>query len=200
MTSAAFTQGQQVVHGTKPEWGIGEVLRTTTTTQEGKACQRLTIKFDRVGTKVVSTAFAKIETAEKAVERATGFAQSGSWLDSANPEATRQAMATLPEAAVDPFSSLEARFAATCDLYRFSDHGGSLVDWAAAQTGLADPLSAFNRTELERFFEKYRLKRDEHLRDVASELRRKNPAALERALSTAPDVAQAVLRNGNGRR
>jgi Protein of unknown function (DUF3553) len=200
MTAAAFTKGEKVVHGTKPEWGIGEILRTESTRHEGTPCQRLTIRFNRAGTKVVSTAVARIEPADRAIETATEFSRDGSWLDAADPEATRLAMAKLPEAATDPFRPFEQRFEATCSLYRFSNEGGSLIDWAAAQTGLPDPLSMFNRTELELFFEKYRLNRDEHLRGLARDYGRKDPAGLERVLAQAPAAAQQALRGVNTRR
>lgn len=200
MTATVFSKGEKVVHATKPEWGIGEILRTETTRHQGDPCQMLTIRFDRAGTKVISTGVARVESAQKTIETATGFSRNGSWLESANPEETRQAMAKLPEPAVDPFRPLERRFAATCDLYRFSSEGGSLVDWAAAQTGLPDPLSMFNRTELELFFEKYRLNRDEHLRILARDYRRADPGGFERGLTKAPPSARQALRGGNMRR
>ena len=74
------------------------------------------------------------------------------WQDRLSGRSPDEVMARLPEAATDPFSGLEARLKATLGLYRFTDQGGSLLDWAAAQSGLKDPLSEFSRHDLERHF------------------------------------------------
>ena len=74
------------------------------------------------------------------------------------------------------------------------------MDWAAAQSGLTDPPARVNRHELELFFEKFRLNRDDHLKRLVAELARKDPDSLRRALEQAPSDAQLVLRNGNIRR
>lgn len=103
-------------------------------------------------------------------------------------------MARLPETATDPFASPPQRLSATLALYRFTPNGGSLLDWAAAQSGLADPLAVFNRHELEQFFARFATARDQHLRQLADEIRRKDPDALNRALAGAPPAAQNALR------
>ncbi len=200
MTSTQFSKDDQVVHALRPEWGVGRVLRAEATQHDGTTCQRLTIRFDRAGSKTLSTAVAQIESAQSVLERAAALASADASPASINDKTIRQTMAALPERALDPFGSLDSRLGATLDLYRFSTSPGPLIDWAAAQTGLADPLSRFNRHELELFFEKFRQNRDEHLKRLVSEMAHKDPDGLRRALEHAHSDAQLVLRNGNIRR
>jgi hypothetical protein len=100
-------------------------------------------------------------------------------------------MASLPESATDPFSSLEARIRATMDLYRFGRTGASLIDWAAMQTGLKDPMSRFARPELEQFFERFAGARDQHLKGLLEDARRKQPGLIDAIVSSATDGAKA---------
>jgi hypothetical protein len=118
----------------------------------------------------------------------------GGWLDKAAATSPDEVMARIPEACTDPFRTLDQRLAATLQMYRFSDTGGSLIDWAAAQTGLKDPLSRFNRHELESFFKRFAFNRDEHLKKLVVELKKKDPALLGRTLRGAPPAAQQSLR------
>jgi hypothetical protein len=188
--TTSFRKGDRVIHTGRPEWGAGEVQRADAATQDGKPCQRLTIRFDREGLKTVSTAFAKIASAGG--EGGVAVAEED-WIEALSPEKLRERITRLPETATDPFLSLEKRLANTLALYRFSTEGGPLIAWAAAQTGLADPLTRFSRQELEQFFDKFRLLRDEHLRKLASDARRKAPEALERELAKAAPEARRML-------
>ncbi len=117
-----------------------------------------------------------------------------SWLDEASAVSPDKAMARLPEACTDPFSSVERRFEATLKQYRFEPKGASLLDWAAAQTGLRDPLSRFSRQELEQYFRRYADTRDAHLLGLAQELRKQKPQELERLAAQAPTPARNTLR------
>ncbi len=122
-------------------------------------------------------------------------APASGWLEkAAATSAPDEVMAKIPEVCTDPFRTLDQRVAATLLLYRFSDTGGSLIDWAAAQTGLKDPLSRFNRHELERFFKRFAHHRDEHLKKLVLELKKKDPALLGRTLRGALPSAQQALR------
>lgn len=116
------------------------------------------------------------------------------WLEKAEATSPDEVMAKIPEGCTDPFRTIDQRLAATLQLYRFSDMGGSLIDWAAAQTGLKDPLSRFNRHELERFFKRFAHNRDEHLKKLVLELKKKDPALLGRTLRGALPSAQHALR------
>ncbi len=197
----------------------------TRTTQDGKPCQLLTIRFERAGVKTISTAFANLIPAEDATS--IGFGPEtmaapapvtngkGSGRHSAPSKedefaarlmgapATgdiRAAMTKLPEPATDPFSTPLDRFKATLALYRFQPTGGSLLDWAAMQSGLADPLSRFNRHELEQFFESFAMARDGHLRKAAGDARKADPNAASALIKGAPPAAQQMLRRADGMR
>jgi hypothetical protein len=124
----------------------------------------------------------------------------GSWLDQASGVAPDKAMARLPESCTDPFLSLERRVENTLKQFRFTPTGGSLLDWAAAQTGLADPLSRFSRQELEQFFRRYADARANHLAELARELSKNDKPALNRLMQNAPPVARDVVRRGHAGR
>ncbi len=106
----------------------------------------------------------------------------------------KAAMLKISDDATDPFATPLQRFEATVRLFRFQPTGKSLLDWAAIQSGLADPMSRYNRHELEKFFEQWCIGRDNHLRKVAQELRKADPGALQRAITQAPSVVQQTLR------
>lgn len=206
--STEFKFGDRVVHATRPEWGQGVVTSATLDTVEGKSCQRLTIRFDRAGLKTLSTALASLRPAE--AMDATPVADEGQttaeqltatgWLDRMGADSPEVIMARLPESATDPFATVLQRLEATIGLYRFAPTGGSLLDWAAAQTGLADPMAVFNRHELEQFFARFATARDQHLRQLAEDLKRKDPEGLSRVLAKAPQPVHAAMRGRvNGR-
>ncbi|MDX2148827.1 MAG: DUF3553 domain-containing protein [Planctomycetota bacterium] len=60
MNSRQFQVGDVVKHMARPEWGVGHVLRAEPSEHEGQVCQRLVVRFDRAGTKSLSTAFADL--------------------------------------------------------------------------------------------------------------------------------------------
>ncbi len=201
MSATEWNFGDRVVHTGKPEWGTGVVNQALGIMHEGKPCQRLMIRFDRAGLKTISTAFAELRGAEG------GSAEPG---ESGGATATLEAevdddalgarLVSLPEPATDPFTTPEQRLTATLDLYRFESTGGSLLDWAAVLSGLRDPLSRFNRHELEAFFERFARTRDEHLRMLVEEVRRRDAGALASAVRSAPAGAGNVLRRLNASR
>ncbi len=220
-----WSTGDRVVHTGKPEWGAGAVSSATRTTQDGKPCQLLTIRFDRAGVKTISTAFASLIPAEDAghigfgpdpMVAPTASASTNGKSSHAAPSkedefaarlmgapATgdiRAAMSKLPEPATDPFSTPMDRFKATLALYRFQPTGGSLLDWAAMQSGLADPLSRFNRHELEKFFESFAIARDGHLRKAAGDARKADPNAAAALIKGALPAAQQALRRSDAMR
>ena len=214
--------GDKVVHSAKPEWGTGVVTAAHNSIHEGQPCQSLTIRFDRAGVKTISTAFAKLTAVEPKPALTEEEPVTASHAPQAIPtlaptlaarpvaardvrESTqtmeplftpdpREMMSKLPEVATDPFSTPHARVKATLALYRFAPTGASLLDWAAAQSGLADPMSKFNRHELERFFQSYAVVRDNHLKKVVQELKKTDPSGLAQLLTGAPPVVQQALR------
>lgn len=194
----AWAMGDRILHAGKPEWGVGQVVSTKTETRDGQTCQRLTIRFERVGVKTVSTAYATLKRADTGPAPAGEAATGGSWLEELEAGDPISVMTRLPDEARDPFTPLADRLARTLALYRFEPTGASLLDWAAMQSRLKDPLSRFSRHELEDLFRRWRRRLDEHLVGVAAELRRKEgPEALARAAKAAPPAGQQALRRAD---
>ncbi len=210
-----FGFGDRVIHPGKPEWGEGVVSAVANVTHEGTPTQRVTARFERGGLKHVLAAVADLRPAgEKQVPAAAAavpgghdgpapaaLPTEGSWLDEIAAGDVPQRMATLPESTRDPFSTLEERLRATMALYRFKDSGGSLLDWAAVQTGLADPLSRFSRHELEEFFRRYQTERAKRFKSLLLEARRADPNLCKRIEAEAgklmSDADKQLLRRIN---
>lgn len=186
-----WSYGDRVIHQSRPEWGAGTITKAAAAVHEGKPCQKLTIRFERAGLKTLSTAFAQLAEARGFQPQSSVEPEHDAFTPQEKPQ---EVFARLPEPARDPFTSPEARFEATLNLYRFTPEGGSLLDWAAMQSGLADPLSSFARPELEALFQRFAQARDEHLRSLAAELLKRNPALVKQAASSAPAEARAALR------
>jgi len=198
-----FALGDRVVHAGKPEWGVGVISTSSPATHGGVACQRLVIRFDRVGLKTVSTGVADIRVAQGRVgtiaERDAGSASENPLLGADAHEA-RRIMTTIPERARDPFASASARLRETLALYRFSDSGASLIEWGVLMSGLSDPLSRFSRHELEDYFSLFGRVLDEHLaREVrgAGSIPRGELVEIAR---NAPERGQQALRRIHARR
>lgn len=214
MTARTFSFGDKVVHTGKPEWGSGLVTQATKTTHEGKPCQSLTIRFDRAGVKTISTAFATLIPASEApslpgpLDEAPASRDGGAFRSPAptsqkeaefaakllGADDIKQKMTRLPEGATDPFSTVLDRLKFTLGLYRFQPSGGSLLDWAAMQSGLADPLGRFNRHELEQFFTAFAVVRDAHLRKLLPDARKADGAGAARIIAQAGAQAQQAVR------
>ena len=195
-----FQMGDRVVHSSKPEWGVGIVSTSSMGDHEGTPCQRLVIRFDRAGLKTVSTAFAKIELAGDRVgtvpEKESPLAQSQG---DSNPilkgsiREIQQIMTSVPDAAKDPFATPAQRLKATLALYRFTDSGGALLDWAVMQSGLSDPLSKFTRHELEDFFGFFEKILWKHLGKMVREARDVPASELVQIRDSAPLAGQQAL-------
>ena len=193
---ASFQMGDRVLHPAKPEWGAGLVLSSSPATQDGRPCQRLQIRFDRVGIKTISTAFVDLQPAIAATTTLpTDAAHIAT--DQADPA---ELLIRLPESASDPFATVASRLKGTLAQYRFSKDGASLFAWASAQTGLADPLSRFNRHELEERFDRWRSSLDAHLAKVVTEAKSLSAAELAPIVSDAPPEAREALKRVNRRR
>lgn len=195
MLTKQFAFGDKVVHAGRPEWGTGIVSAAVPDTQEGKSCQRVTIRFERVGIKTLSTGVANLVPADDApamvaaeANPADPFAGGGS------DKSARELMLKLPDGCTDPFQPPRVRLEATARLFRFNEHGGSLIDWAAAQSGLKDPMTRFNRHELEDLFKRWVMTRDEHLKKLIWEMKKQDPVGLSLAVKGATGKAQAMMR------
>ena len=112
------------------------------------------------------------------------------WLSSLGNQQEKHELWSLPDPCVDPFADLEKRLLATLETYRFSTEPRALLDWAVLQTGLDDPLTRYTRPELENAFPRFARDRDEHLRELVRDLKRKNERKLlDRIMSKTKLVA-----------
>lgn len=198
MSETVWQSGDRVVHTARPEWGQGRVINATSIREGGEAAQRLTVRFDRAGTKTLSTAVARLAQADAVPVQVFAPSLDGSGeaeRDSLHREALASRLVALPDAASDPFLPLARRLEAAVGLYRFESHGRSLLDWAAAQTGLTDPLSVFSRHDLEGSFERFRHALDSHVAKLVSLARRDEPSALAGlGAKASPDVREMLTR------
>lgn len=196
-----YKAGDWVIHADKPEWGAGQVLSVEGHIQEGKRCQRLSVRFDRAGLKTLTTLYAALRLS--APGGSAAFTEPKPDDDLAlnlDLKTLAETLAGLPEAATDPFTSLPRRVEATLGLFKYTGMGASLLDWATAQTGLRDPLSAFNRHELEQHFQRFRTNAFNHLRRVTADLRKQDPGALAKLEASAPPAARQALQKAHALR
>lgn len=206
MMSTRFEFGDRVRHVRRPEWGIGSVMKVERTAQNGIESQRLSIRFPNVGVKVLNTAQAELERCVAAEREAfTGdenhppaalyeHVESQNWLAGVAQKKITEAMTSLPPEARDPFASLKRRLEFTLDLYRFDRTGGKLLDWAVAQTGLSDPMTKFNRHELEQLFDRWAHERDLHLVRLLEDARHEQPTVQQALANARPEAQRAVRR------
>lgn len=189
-------------HSARPEWGIGLVTAVEPAVIEGKPTQRLTIRFERAGLKKLAAVAADLVPAgdDSPLTDADEHRAAAAALGQHDDSGICRILAAVPEDARDPFRSLADRFARTLDLYRFNGQGASLLDWAAMQTGLADPLSRFSRHDLETYFERFRRALDTHARQLAFDMAKADPAAASRIIAEANPNAKAAMRRFAGRR
>ncbi len=204
MSSERFEFGQEVRHPKCPEWGVGSVVKAEVVTVNGRNAQRLSVRFPGAGVKTLNTAYAKLEHVisegpaesecvdESQVDVWDKISES-QWLAPVAQKKIEEAMIVLPEQARDPFARLEQRLAFTLGLYRFDRTGRGLIDWAVAQTGMKDPLTRFNRHQLEQYFDRWAFERDAHLGRL---LQGTGPdrAAIEDLLAKAPRAARDAVR------
>ena len=195
--SVLWASGQKVRHPARPEWGEGEIIGAERAIHDGAPCQRLRVRFERAGLKSLLTAVVRLE-ASVSKSAPTQESSPRGWLEELESQREKPGDLTqLPPEAFDPLSSRIDRARAVLGLYRFSAHGGSLVEWAAMQTGLKDPLSAYTRPQLEQQFAVFERRREEALRALARELAKSDPGALEALTRAAPPAARRALPTGN---
>jgi len=192
--STAFQVGDRVRHASKPEWGLGHVARCSPETIEGKPAYRLTVRFERVGVKALSTAHASLIRDDQTETGAPGAQQAP-----LSDDELRQRLERVPEEATDPFKGPLERLSALLDAYRHKNDPRALLDWATAQTGLTDPLSRLNRHDLEDLFGRFRVNLDRTLAGMVRETTRGAGVAfqvadLQRVIDAAPPEGRAALR------
>lgn len=204
MSDRKFEYGDRVRHATRPEWGIGLVVKTELFSTNGQQAQRLAVRFPNDGIKTISTAHAELEliTEDVVASAPDGEAsplggwdkmQDSEWLGEVAQRKIREVMVGLNERVRDPFRPIEERLRACLDLFRFDRTGRGLIEWAVAQSGLDDPLSRFTRHELESLFDEWASNRQQHLQQLFSQAP-SDKQLLSRLLSAAPPAAQASVR------
>ncbi len=211
MSQTALKLGDRVRHSTRPEWGVGTIIKVEQNVANGAMTPRVTVRFPTTGIKVLAALPIPLELAneggaspdgasEEDSDRTTAF-DSPDWLAPVAQKKALQVMTSLPPAVRDPFLSVRDRVKHTLDLYRF-DRAGKLVDWAVAQTRLNDPLSRFTRHELEQFFDRWAIERDQHLAKLIEECKREPEQAeeVEALMRSAPPAARQALRSRNAGR
>jgi len=198
MPIRTWTIGERVVHRGRPEWGWGVIVSAEPVVHEGSPCQRLGIRFDRAGIKTLSTAFADLALPSEAPPLPREPEPHTDALAAAlNAEPVDEVMTRLPEGATDPFISLKDRLRTTLNLYQYTESGASLLDWATTQTGLRDPLSRFNRHELEQWFSRFKSEVDTHLRKLLRDAKRTEPEMLALVIAQANPAAKQALRRAD---
>lgn len=201
MPASEFKFGDRLIHSARPEWGVGVVTAAQNIVQDGLAGQRLTLRFERAGLKTLSTPLASLRYADEASSPDAGSSEPGAslgpasegWLSKLEAGDVNEVMGRLPEATRDPFTTLGERLKATLALYRFTDQGGALLDWASIQMGVKDPMHRFNRHELEVYFRRFALERDAHLKKLIVEIKKDPPPDLARIISEAPQLGRDAL-------
>ncbi len=204
MPNRKFEFGDRVLHAGRPEWGIGSVVRAELLTTNGQQAQRLAVRFPNGGLKTISTAHAelKLVTEDVVLDSHDGEPspladwdkmKDSEWLGEVAQRKVRETMIGLSERVRDPFRGVEERLRACLDLFRFERTGGSLVDWAVAQSGLDDPLSRFTRHELEVLFDQWASNRQQHLQQLLSQAHG-DQQLVSRLSAAAPPAAQESVR------
>jgi len=208
MSEQRFSSGDRVRHGSKPEWGIGTVIKAEIAhdlPSNGHAPQRLTVRFPNAGLKTLVTSYAELThvngndlhaTEHTEIARYWDQMSESDWLGPMAKKKIEQAMMSLPQDVRDPFNSVVKRLSLTLGLYRFNRSGRGLIDWAVAQTGLDDPLSRFTRQELEQRFDRWAFERENHLVKLLQEARApgNDQSAIAATIKAAPPEAHEVVR------
>ena len=188
----------------RPEWGVGSITRVETVPVDGKPTQRLTVRFPNAGLKTLKAEVAQLERIEaKAVSEETPVDRISSIDRIAEDEMMagladrrlKEVMLAIPEQCRDPFRTVESRVQSTLDLFRFDQGGRGLMEWAVIQTGLDDPLSRFNRHELEQHYNRWACERDTHLNKLLREAREAG-INVDSMLSAAGGGAKSAARRG----
>lgn len=179
-------KGDRVRLSTRPEWGHGEVLSVISTIVDNEPTRKVRIRFARAGVREVIDSPALAATEDGPVNL--------------QPAALIARMVALPPSLLDALRPLPDRFKETGAMFRFNGRGGSLIDWAAMQTGLVDPLSELPRHEIENAFVQFRRALEDHLRNLGRTMKHENEAEFRRIALQMPDDAQDVLRGRNVRR
>ena len=195
--------GDRVTHPKFPEWGSGAVIKVESTAIHGEPATRVTVRFSHAGLKSFTGEPCPLELLAEghampddrcrtrpAISEVEDLERTG--LNQAVEQKLLDIMHSIPLACRDPFNSAEHRLRRTLELYKYDLTGRGLMEWAMAQTGMDDPLTRFNRTELEVFFKQYSHELNQHLAKLLSEMR-EDTSTVQRLVSEAPQRAQRAV-------
>lgn len=185
--------GQSVRNAARPEWGVGKVLRVQEERQPDGVAHRVSIQF-ATGHRTLLVPPAQLESPSPEPQRQAG------WIDQLAGTTSDDRLRQLPKEALTVLGGPEEKLAALLPLFSFTNDPHGLVHWARRQTGVADPLSQWNRDELEHAFAGFCAERDAALRAAAAVIKdRRGPEQLKAVLAEVPEplkpaVMQALRR------
>jgi hypothetical protein len=198
-----FKKGDRVRHPSRPEWGTGTISRIETLSRGGTPDMRLWVRFPTTGEKALLASAAGLELVDSPASEQLlsdrpsihelDMTNGGGWLADVSKRKIDDVMVAVSDDALDPFASPQRRLANILGLYRFDGSPARLVEWAVAQSGLDDPISRFNRQELEQFHRRWLANVDAQLFKLLTDLKRER-ALVDAALKTAPPLAQRTVR------
>jgi hypothetical protein len=202
-TITTIEYGDRVTHPKFPEWGSGAVIKVENIALHGEPATRVTVRFSSAGLKsFVGDSFplellddghgmpGDRDRKRPAISEVEDLERSG--LTQAVEQKLIEIMRTIPLACRDPFNTSEHRLRRTLELYKYDMSGRGLMEWAMAQTGMDDPLTRFNRTELEVFFKHYSHELNQHLAKLLSEMREETEI-IQRLVAEAPQRAKRAV-------
>lgn len=195
--------GDKVTHPKFPEWGSGAVIKVENAPVNGDVTVRVTVRFTHAGLKkFVGDSIPLVVMMDghsmpgdrvgkrPAIAAVEDLERSG--MNQAVVQKLEEIMFAIPHACMDPFNTLEHRMRRTLQLYKYDLSGKGLMEWAMAQTGMDDPLTRFNRTELEDYFKQYSFLLKQHLSKLLYELKG-DKDTLKQLLSEAPESARRAV-------
>ena len=203
MTDISF--GDRVRHPNFPEWGNGSVVKVEGTALNGEPTKRISVRFSSAGLKTFAGNSLPLEllsdghvmpgdreSVRPAIAEVEYLEKSG--LTSAVEQKLLDIMLAIPMGCRDPFNAAEHRLKRTLDLYKYDMSGRGLMEWAMAQTGMDDPLTRFNRTELEEYFTQFALNRDQHLAKLLREMQTEQSLVTELVAAAPAGAKHAVAK------
>ncbi len=180
--------GQRVCVPSRPEWGVGTVLRIQPTRVSGKPVHRVSIQF-ATGHRQMVVPPAKLAPPEDEPQREAG------WLDEIGGRTLDDRLVTLPTEIAKFLGTPAQRVTVLAPLYTLTEEPESLLRWARRQANVADPLSLWSRDELLIAFRAFCNERDSELRKSAALVKQNDgPEALRALLDGFPvDAREQML-------
>lgn len=185
--------GKTVCNATRPEWGLGTVLRVQPARVNGQTVQRVFVQFT-VGHRVLLSPPARLTAPAPEPQRQAG------WLEGLGKTTLDDRLRKLPDDVLQVLGPPRERLAAVLPLYGITEDSDSLLLWARRQTGIGDPLSHWSRDELLVALQFFCRERDAHFRNLAALIKQKEgPDELRAWISEIPaeyqPAALAALRS-----